>query len=131
MKFDKRTEILSQLQRLTSSQSELIYRLSELGLLDGNQFESLINEMTKMRFEKGRAYINFADKLNENSSEDQVHIISRNYYAIYHIARSVVFHNQRKDIDSHTNLPEVFSRVVGLNYGDKLEKWRDIRNTIE
>ncbi|MBI1927998.1 hypothetical protein HYR99_27620 [Candidatus Poribacteria bacterium] len=62
MNFDRRTQILLQLQRLTGSQSEALHNLMELGLISSAQLESLINEMTKARFKKGQAYIEFASQ---------------------------------------------------------------------
>jgi len=56
----------------------------ELGLIESDQLEELINEMTKERFKKGQAYIEFAQSLDANISVSQAHIVSRNYYGMYH-----------------------------------------------
>jgi len=40
--------------------------------------------MTKERFKKGQAYIEFAQSLDANISVSQAHIVSRNYYGMYH-----------------------------------------------
>jgi hypothetical protein len=79
MNFDRRTQILLQLQRLAGSQSDAIHNLMELGLIQPVQLEELINEMTKEHFKKGQAYIEFARSLDVNVSENQVHIVSRNF----------------------------------------------------
>ena len=127
MNFDRRTQILLQLQRLTGSQSDALHNLIELGLIESDQLGELINEMTKARFGKGQAYIEFAQNLDANISENHTHIVSRNYYGMYHLARSTVFHTQRRDIDSHDRLPEAFGQIVGAPLKEKLEKWRDAR----
>ena len=103
----------------------------ELGFIQSAQLEELMNEMTKARFKKGQAYIEFTRKLDINNSEDQAHIVSRNYYGMYHLARATVFHTQRRDIDRHDSLPEVLGQIVGLSLKEKLEKWRDARNVLE
>ena len=131
MNFERRTQILLQLQRLTGSQSDALHNLMELGLIDSTQLQELINEMTKERFKKGRAYLEFASNLDANIKDYQAHIISRNYYGMYHLARATVFHTRRRDIDDHDRLPEAFAQIVGATLGEKLEKWRDVRNIIE
>jgi len=56
MNFDRRTQILLQLQRLTSLQSNALHNLMELGLIQSSQLQELINEMTKERFKKGQGF---------------------------------------------------------------------------
>ena len=138
MLFDQRTKILLDLQRLTGEQSKTIYDLIKIGLIEHKEFDKLVNEMVKDRFKKGKAYIEFASKLNINSPEDQAHIVSRNYYGIYHLARATIFHTSRKDTgDDHGSLPKEFSQTVKIeesiakSVGKKLAKWRDLRNTID
>jgi len=86
--------------------------------------------MVKDRFTKGKAYIEFASKLDINSPEDQPHIISRNYYCMYHIARAVVFHTSRRDIDEHKALPKILSDIIS-SLGEKLARWRIERDTMD
>ncbi|MDQ1329055.1 MAG: hypothetical protein QG641_2344 [Candidatus Poribacteria bacterium] len=137
MFFDPHKMILSDLQRLTSEQTEAIHNLVKLGLIESEKLEILVNEMAKDRFAKGKAYIEFASKLDINSPEDQPHIISRNYYGMYHLVRAVIFHTLRKDINNHDALPEVFSRSIKIEksivsfVGEKLDNWRDKRNDID
>jgi uncharacterized protein (UPF0332 family) len=109
----------------------MFYNLMELGLIQPAQLEELINEMAKERFKKGQAYIEFARNLDVNISENQAHIVSRNYYGMYHLARATVFHTRRRDIDDHDRLPEAFGQIVGVSFEEKLEKWRDVRNVLE
>ena len=131
MNFDRCTQILLQLQRLTGSQSDATHNLMELGLIQSAQLEELINGMTKARFKKGQSYIEFVKKLDVNIPENQAHIVSRNYYGMYHLARATVFHTRRRDIDDHDRLPEALGQIVGVSIGKKLEKWRDVRNVLE
>lgn len=131
MNFDRRAQILLRLQRLTGSQSDVLHNLMELGLIQSAQLEELINEITKERFIKGQAYIEFARSLDVSVLENQAHIVSRNYYGMYHLARATIFHTRRRDIDDHDSLPEAFGQIVGASIGKKLEKWREIRNVLE
>mgnify|MGYP001569928150 CR=1 FL=1 len=50
---------------------------------------------------------------------------------MYHLARATVFHTFRRDIDAHDRLPEAFGQIVGTSFGEKVEKWREIRNDLE
>ena len=50
---------------------------------------------------------------------------------MYHLARAVIFHTRRADIDDHGQLAEDFSRRIDATIGDEIEEWRKIRNTIE
>jgi len=137
MLFDQRTKILLDLQRLTGEQSKTIYDLIKIGLIEHKEFDKLVNEMVKDRFKKGKAYIEFASKLNINSPEDQAHIVSRNYYGMFHLARAVVFHTSRKDVDNHDFLSKKFTEFVNLEkskaefIAEKLTRWREIRNNVD
>jgi hypothetical protein len=50
---------------------------------------------------------------------------------MYHLARAVVFHTKRADVDEHEQLAEDFSKRVNATLGDKIDEWRKVRNTIE
>jgi uncharacterized protein (UPF0332 family) len=137
MLFLERIRILLDLQKLTGAQSKTIYDLVKLGLIESKKIGELINEMVKERFKKGKAYIEFASKLNINSPEEQTHIVSRNYYGIYHLARAVVFHTSRTDVKDHKPLSDEFTKIVKLDktkaefIAEKLAKWREIRNNVD
>jgi uncharacterized protein (UPF0332 family) len=136
MSFDERTRILLYLQKLNYEQTEVIHKLVDLGLIDSKQLENFINEMFNY-FKKGKAFIEFALKLNTNSPEDQPQIISRNYYGMYHIARAVVFHTSRIDTNDHDLLSRRFTETVKIEktkaemIGEKLEEWRKKRNNVD
>jgi uncharacterized protein (UPF0332 family) len=138
MRSNKHIKIINDLQRLTAEQSKTIHDLVGIKLIESKKLDELINEMVRDRFLKGKAYIKFASKLDVGSPEDQAHIVSRNYYGMYHIARATVFHTLRKDIDQHALLAKIFSQEVkkigklkAELVGRKLEKWREKRNDID
>jgi len=137
MSFDERTRIFLYLQKLNYEQTEVIHKLVDLGLIDSKQLENFINGMVKDRFKKGKAFIEFALKLNISSPEDQPQIISRNYYGMYHIARAVVFHTSRIDTNDHDLLSRKFTETVKIEktkaemIGEKLEEWRKKRNNVD
>lgn len=131
MNFDQQTQILSKIQQLTGTQSDLLHDLVKLNLIRSDELEKLINQLTIARFLKGQQYIKFAHKLDASDTDEQVHIISRCYYGMYHLARAVVFHTKRADVDEHGQLAEDFSKKVDVTVGDKIDEWRKIRNIIE
>ena len=141
MNFDRRTQILSKIQQLTGSQSDILHDLVNLNLIRSDELEKLINQLTIARFLKGQQYIKFARKLDssdiaeglrsDGTADEQVHIISRCYYGMYHLARAAVFHTKRADVDDHGQLAEDFSKRVDVTLGDKIDEWRKIRNVIE
>ena len=97
MNFDRRTQILSKIQQLTGSQSDILHDLVELNLIRSDELEELINQLVVARFLKGQRYIKFARKLDSSNIDEQVHIISRCYYGMYHLARATVFHTKRAE----------------------------------
>jgi len=50
---------------------------------------------------------------------------------MYHLARAVVFHTKRTDVDDHGQLAEYFSKRIDVTLGDNVDEWRKIRNVIE
>lgn len=131
MDFNRQTQILSKIQQLTGSQSDILHDLVELNLIQSDELGELINQLTVHRFLKGQQYIKFAQKLNSKDKDEQPHIISRCYYGMYHLARAAIFHTKRADVDDHGQLAEDFSKRIDSTLGDKIEDWRKIRNTIE
>ena len=106
-------QTLDDLQRLTSSQGALLYRLVDLGYLTQAQVDELINRLVTDRFEKAADYVSFAQRLDSGVTLNQPHIISRCYYAMYHAARALVLHVRRADLDDHDRLPIALGQVVG------------------
>lgn len=119
------------LQRLSGSQSELLHSLQMLWIISVDTVFGLIDELVRDRFHYGERYLKFAQQLNQDNPLSQPHIISRGYYAMYHMARAVVFHHQRVDVDGHDRLPAALSRIAGDEMGIRLGRWRDVRNAIE
>ena len=58
-------------------------------------------------------------------------IISLNYYAMYQVARAVVFHTFRDDVDNHERLATEFGKILGKDYEDKMIYWRKSRNEVD
>lgn len=123
--------ILEELQQLTPSQSALLHRLVDLGYLTRAQVDQLINRLVSDRFAKARAYLTFAQALDVHLTENQPHIISRGYYAMYHAARALILHVRRNDVDNHNRLPTFLGQVLGTDYENLLVQWRRRRNMID
>lgn len=128
---DNRIQILEELQHLTGSQAALLRCLTELNLISTTKVEELISQLTKDRFKKAQAYLKFAHQLNLQREEEQAHIVSRIYYAMYHAARAIVLHTQRMDVDDHKKLATAFGQIAGGSWEDILTEWRKLRNRLD
>jgi len=129
--MNQRSRILDELQRISGSQAALLHRLIELGLLHEGQVQELIDRLVRDRLLKAKSYLRFAQQLDDQESEAQVHIVSRCYYAMYHAVRAVVFHIKQVDVDDHERLAAVFAQVVEERWGIELDGWRKWRNRVE
>jgi uncharacterized protein (UPF0332 family) len=123
--------MLDDLQRLSSTQAALLYRLIDLGYLTQSQVDTLINQLVVDRFTKALDYWYFAQQLDTNIALNQPHIISRCYYAMYHATRALVLHVHRSDMDSHERLPVLLNQILTTRQGDILNRWREVRNQID
>ena len=124
-------QTLEDLQRLTPSQGALLYRLVELGYLTRTQVDELVNRLVQDRFAKAMEYLIFAQGLDVSEPLHQPQIVSRCYYAMYHAARALVLHVRRANVDDHGRLAVAFGWASGNNYGNVLNRWREIRNQVD
>jgi hypothetical protein len=76
-------QLLDDLQRLTSSQGMLLYRLVDLGYLARAQVDDLLANLVRDRLAKAQAYLDFAEQLDAGVVLNQPHIVSRCYYRTF------------------------------------------------
>jgi CMP-2-keto-3-deoxyoctulosonic acid synthetase len=89
-------------ERLSNTEYGVIRNLIvEEGLVENSQIEQIIEQVTKDRFNLGKAKADFAHILDPNDPEACKVIIALCYYAMYHSCRAAVFHTHRNDLDSH------------------------------
>jgi hypothetical protein len=112
--------ILDDLQRLTYSQNVLLHRLVDLGYLSREQTDTLLERLVDDRLSKAQEYLAFVQQLDAADPLNQPHIVSRCYYAMYHVARAVVLDFRRSDLDDHERLPG----VLGTDHWARV--WRKV-----
>jgi hypothetical protein len=100
-------------------------------LLDNSKIELIIEQVTKDRFNLGKAKAEFARALDVNEPEACKVIIVLCYYAMYHFCRAAVFHTHRNDVDSHEKVAVEIGKIIGKPLEISLSFWRDMRNEVD
>ena len=103
----------------------------EEGLVGNSHIEQIIEQVTKDRFNLGKAKAEFARTLNENEPEACKVIITLCYYAMYQSCRAAVFHTHRNDVDSHEKVAYEIRNIIGEHLGKSLDFWRNTRNEVD
>lgn len=103
----------------------------EEGLVENSQIEQIIEQVTKDRFNLGKAKAEFARTLDENESEACKVIITLCYYAMYQSCRAAVFHTHRNDVDPHEKVAYEIRNIIGEHLGKSLDFWRNTRNEVD
>jgi hypothetical protein len=103
----------------------------EEGLVANSQIEQIIEQVTKDRFNLGKAKAEFACTLDENEPEACKVIIALCYYAMYHFCRAAVFQTHRNDVDAHEKVAVEIGKIIGKPFEILLGFWRDMRNEDE
>lgn len=103
----------------------------EEGLVANSQIEQIIEQVTKDRFNLGKAKAEFARTLDANEPEACKVIIALCYYAMYQSCRAAIFHTHRNDVDSHEKVAYEIRNIIGEHLGKSLDFWRDMRNEVD
>ena len=112
------------------------------GLVANSQIEQIIEQVTKDRFNLGKAKAEFACTLDENEPEACKVIITLCYYVrfaqrllreppMYQSCRAAIFHTHRNDVDSHEKVASESRNIIGEHLGKSLDFWRDMRNEVD
>ena len=119
-------------ERLSQTEYGVIRNLIvEEGLVENSQIEQIIEQVTKDRFNLGKAKADFAHTLDPNDPEACKVIIALCYYAMYHSCRAAVFHTHRNDVDVHEKVAYEIGRIVGEDFEKSLDLWRVVRNEVD
>ena len=100
-------------------------------MVANSQIEQIIEQVTKDRFNLGKAKVEFARTLDENEPEACKVIITLCYYAMYQACRAAVFHTHRNDVDSHEKVASEVGRIIGTPLEKSLNFWRNTRNKVD
>jgi uncharacterized protein (UPF0332 family) len=119
-------------EKLSQTEYGIIRNLIvEEGLVENSQVEQIIEQVTKDRFNLGKAKAEFACTLDENEPEACKVIIALCYYAMYHSCRAAVFHTHRNDADAHEKVAVEIGKIIGKPLEILLGFWRDMRNEVD
>ncbi|MFQ6121344.1 MAG: hypothetical protein ACE5KE_15820 [Methanosarcinales archaeon] len=125
---------LEMFQRLTRSEYAWIVNLVSKQLADGAKIEKIINQITIDRIKMAKEKFEFSKKILdalESTEINQKIIVTLNYYAMYQVARAVVFHTHRSDVDNHEKLSYKLGIIFGKEYEELLTHWRELRNEFD
>ena len=119
-------------EKLSKTEYGIIRNLIvEEGLVENSQVEQIIEQVTKDRFNLGKAKVEFARTLDENEAEACKTIIALCYYAMYQSCRAAVFHTHRNDVDNHEKVAYEIRNIIGEHLGKSLDFWRAVRNEVD
>jgi len=90
-----------------------------------------IEQVTKDRFNLGKAKVEFARTLDGNSPEACKTIIALCYYAMYQFCRAAVFHTHRNDVDNHEKIAFEIGKIIEKSLEKSLNFWRITRNEVD
>ncbi len=125
-------QLLQAFQRLSGTGYSLLRIYEELG--EGYSLEEIVARITADRLRMAEGCAEVAQILFKSGVASEAicrGIISRNYYAIYQAARALVFHITRNDVDDHRRLSDQVGRILGLEWGEVVGRWREARNEVD
>ena len=100
-------------------------------MIENSHIEQIIEQITKDRFNLGKAKFEFAQKLDINDPEACKVVIALCYYAMYHVCRAAIFHTHRSDFNGHEKVAQEIGNIIRKDLEESLDDWRDIRNEID
>ena len=127
-------DVLRQFERKTATAFGLLQTVvSAAAPLDANKLQDIVNELTLDRFNFAREFLSQAQAQDLSTINGQKIAISRNYYAMYHSARTVIFHYERADIEGHEGIAKRLpSTLPNREYWNiRLNEWRERRNQVD
>jgi hypothetical protein len=93
--------LLSCFERISSERYGLLCDLAGKGLFPLTELERIVEEFTIQRYNLAKNFHESAKAISINADVDARNVISRNYYAMFHSARAVIFHFYRYDEEKH------------------------------
>jgi uncharacterized protein (UPF0332 family) len=124
-------ELLGSFEKISSERYSHLLRLAQEGLFPESELEGIIEAVTIQRYQLAEDFRASAQAIVLNSEIDARNVISRNYYAMYQAARSVVFHVHRQDLDNHELVARKIGPILGSNFQNLLDDWRRYRNRAD
>ena len=112
--------LLSCLERISSERYGLLNTLAAEGMFSPADLESIAEEFTIP-----------TKVISLNTDIDARNVISRNYYAMFHAARAVIFHFQRYDEEKHEAVIKRIGGILGKSIQKQLWRWKEERTKVD
>jgi len=127
-------DILRQFERKTATAFGLLQTAVDAAApLDAAKLQDIVNELTLDRFNLAKEFLSQAQAQDLSTISGQKIAISRSYYAMYHSARTVIFHYERADVEKHEEIAKQLPSTLPnrAHWGFRLNEWRERRNQVD
>lgn len=123
--------LLSCLERISGERYGLLYDLAAEGLFSSTDLEHIAGEFTIRRYNLAKSFHESAKAIPLNADIDARNVISRNYYAMFHAARAVIFHFHRYDEEKHEEVIKGIGGILSNVLQNQLRKWKENRILVD
>jgi uncharacterized protein (UPF0332 family) len=124
-------DLLGTFERISSERYGLLLKLAQGGLFPQSALEDIVEAVTIQRYQLALNFQQTAQAIPLNSEINARNVISRNYYAMYQAARTVIFHVHREDLEGHETVAKKIGPILGTAFQEMLNDWRDYRNDAD
>ncbi|MBM3240135.1 HEPN domain-containing protein [Candidatus Poribacteria bacterium] len=123
--------LLSCFERISSERYGLLYDLAAKGLFSLTELERIVEEFTIRRYNFAQNFHESAKAIPLKADIDARNVVSRNYYAMFHAARAVIFHFHRYDEEKHEEVIKIIGTILGDSFRNQLRKWKENRTAAD
>lgn len=123
--------LLSCLERISSERYRFLNALAAEGMFSSADLERIVEEFTIKRYNLAKGFHESTKSIPLNTDIDARNIISRNYYAMFHAARAVIFHFHRYDEEKHEEVVKRIGGILGKAFQDILLEWKGNRTVVD
>ncbi len=124
-------DLLGSFEKISSERYSFLLKLAQEGLFPASELEGIVEAVTIQRYKLAFSFHESAQAIPLNSEINARNVISRNYYAMFQAARTVIFHVHREDLEGHEAVATKIGPILGTNFQNSLNKWRNYRNKAD
>ena len=118
-------------ERISGERYRLLHDLATEGLFSLTELERIVEEFTIQRYNFAKSFHESAKAISIKADVDARNVISRNYYAMFHAARAVIFHFYRYDEEKHEEVIKIIGNILGDGSRNQLRKSKENRNAAD
>ena len=123
--------LLSCLERISSERYGLLNTLAAEGMFSSADLKRIVEEFTIQRYNLAKGFHESTRAIPLNTDIDARNVISRNYYAMFHAARAVIFHFHRYDEEKHEEVIKRIGGILGNSFQKQLWRWKEERTKVD